>query len=377
MNQQLNDQVTALLDELTGSGAEVGLQAAAYLNGEQIVDAWSGIADEQTGAPVTGDTMFTSWSTTKGFTATCAHILIDRGDLDLDAPMTRYWPEFGAHGKDKVTVRDALTHRTGVPNLPAGTTLANLVDWDHMANALASEPPQINPHEETAYHAFTFGWVVGELVGRASGMPIAEFAQSELCGPLGITDFYLGIPDAELMRVGRLRHAPSDSPAIFETNPNDVFIVPSGMDLDDAINSLLFRRGSVPGAGGIMSARAISRHYAMFIGGGELDGVRVMSEEAARRAGTFEHQEHDLKIGAAPRRALGYFMGGTLESGGHVASGGENAFGHGGYGGSLGFADPDFGLSFGLTKNLLITGETDPLRSTAYRVAQLIRDGIS
>ena len=377
MDQQLNDHVQSLLDELTGSGAEVGLQAAAYLNGEQIVDAWSGIADEQTGASVAADSMFTSWSTTKGFTATCAHILIDRGDLDLDSPMTRYWPEFGAHGKDKVTVRDALTHRVGVPNLPAGTTLANIVNWEHMVDAVASEPPQIKPHEETAYHAFTFGWTVGELVVRASGMPIAEFVQSELCGPLGITNFYLGIPDAEILRVGRLRHAPSDAPSIFETNPNDVFIVPQGMDLDGAINSLLFRRGSVPGAGGIMSARAIARHYAMYVGCGELDGVRVMSEVAARKAGTFDSREFDLKFDGAPRRALGYFMGGELAEGGHVASGGENAFGHGGYGGSLGFADPDLGLSFGLTKNLLITGEQDPMEATAYRVAQLIRDGLS
>ncbi len=377
MDQQLNDRVHALLDELTGSGAEVGLQAAAYLNGEQIVDAWSGIADEETGAAVAGDSMFTSWSTTKGFTATCAHILIDRGDLDLDAPMTRYWPEFGAHGKDKVTVRDALTHRAGVPNLPAGTTLANLVNWDHMAAALAAEPPQIKPHDETAYHAFTFGWVVGELVARASGMSIAEFVQSELCAPLGITDFYLGIPDAEVMRVGRLRHAPSDTPSIFESNPNDIFIVPTGLDFDIAINSLLFRKGSVPGAGGIMSARAIARHYAMYVGGGELDGVRVMLEEAARRAGTFDHREFDLKFDSAPRRALGYFMGGDPAEGGGMAMGGENAFGHPGYGGSLGFADPDLGLSFGLTKNLLITGGEDPLENTAYRVAQLIRDGLS
>jgi CubicO group peptidase (beta-lactamase class C family) len=376
VDQQLNDRVQALLDELTGSGAEVGLQAAAYLSGEQIIDAWSGIADEQTGALVKGDSMFTSWSTTKGFTATCAHILIDRGSLDLDAPMVRYWPEFGAHGKDKVTVRDALTHRAGVPNLPAGTTLANVVDWGHMVNALASEPPQIKPHEETAYHAWTFSWVVGELVARASGMPIAEFVQSELCDPLGITDFYLGIPDAELLRVGRLRHAP-DSPTYFETNPNDVFIVPQGMDLDGALNSLLYRKGSVPGAGGIMSARAIARHYAMYIGGGELDGVRVMSEEAARRAGTFVSREFDLKFDGAPRRALGYFMGGELAEGGHVASGGENAFGHGGYGGSLGFADPDLGLSFGLTKNLLVTGDQDPTDVTQYRVAQLIRDSLS
>lgn len=377
MDKNLNDRVQALLDELTGSGAEVGLQAAAYLNGEEIIDAWSGIADEQTGALVAGESLFTSWSTTKGFTATCAHILISRGDLELDAPIVRYWPEFGAHGKEHVTVRDALTHRTGVPNLPAGTTLANLADWDHMVTAIAAETPQIKPREETKYHAFTYGWIVGELVARASGVSIAEFAQSELCAPLRISDFFLGIPKHAEARVARLRHAPSDLPSIFESDSEDVYSLPEGMSYDEAINSHHFRSGSIPGAGGIMSARAIARHYAMFINGGELGGIRVMSEVAARQAGTYGSDEFDMRIGSSPRRALGYFMGGEIDDGGQVSMGGVNAFGHGGYGGSLGFADPDTGLSFGLTKNLLITDQLDPLTPTAYRVAQLIRDGIT
>src|SRR6476661_4089552 len=145
MKNELNARVQQLIDDLVSTGDEVGLQVAAYIDGELIVDAWAGVADEDTGRLVDGDTLFTSWSTTKGFVATCLHILADRGQVDYDAPVATYWPVFGAHGKDAVTVRDALTHRAGVPQMPEGVTPEMMTDWDAMCAAIASHAPLWKP----------------------------------------------------------------------------------------------------------------------------------------------------------------------------------------------------------------------------------------
>src|SRR5438046_9078275 len=133
----LNERVRQVIDRLIESGDEVGLQVAAYVDGQLVVDAWAGVANEATGRLVDGDTLFTSWSTTKGFVATCLHILADRGHVDYDTPVATYWPEFGVHGKDVVTVREALTHRAGVPQMPEGVTPEMVTDWDAMSAAIA------------------------------------------------------------------------------------------------------------------------------------------------------------------------------------------------------------------------------------------------
>ena len=141
MQAGLNARVQDVIDRLVRSGEEVGLQVAAYVNGELAVDAWAGVADEATGRPVDGETLFTSWSTTKGFAATCLHILADRGRVDYDAPIATYWPEFAANGKAAATVRDALNHSAGVPQMPDGVTPEMMTDWDAMCSAIASYEP--------------------------------------------------------------------------------------------------------------------------------------------------------------------------------------------------------------------------------------------
>jgi CubicO group peptidase (beta-lactamase class C family) len=181
-----------VIDRLVDSGAEIGLQVAAYVNGELVVDTWTGVADEATGQLVDGDTLFTSWSTTKGFVATCLHILADRGQVDYDTPVAAYWPEFGVQGKDVVTVRDALTHRAGVPQMPEGVTPKMMTDWDAMCAAIASLTPLWKPGTTVCYHAWTFGWIIGELVRRIDGRPIAQFAREELCQPRELRTFIWG-----------------------------------------------------------------------------------------------------------------------------------------------------------------------------------------
>lgn len=368
MSSTLQQRVQRVIDGLVDSGQEIGLQVAAYINGELAVDAWSGVANQDSGQMVDGDTLFTSWSTTKGFVATCLHILADRGQVGYDTPIATYWPAFGARGKANATVRHVLTHSTGVPHMPNGITPAMMADWDAMCAAIAALEPLWEPGSTVCYHAWTFGWIVGELVRRIDGRPIAQFAQEELCQPLGIADFYLGIPDAVEWRVAPLTEAPSEPP----TNELALRVMPPQLTSAAVVNRPDFRRASIPGGGGIMSARAIARHYAMLAQGGELDGVRILSTERCRLIGALHAYSPDARSGISRRRGLGYALGGDPQRGGDSAMGrGGSEFGHAGNGGSLGFADPARRLSFGLTKNRMHWPEDE--EEACYRVAEAIR----
>ncbi|KAB8140347.1 beta-lactamase family protein [Chloroflexia bacterium SDU3-3] len=368
MDSTLQQRVQQTLDELVKSGQEIGLQVAAYVGGELAVDAWSGVADEESGQLVDGDTLFTTWSTTKGFVATCLHILADRGQVDYDTPIAAYWPEFGAHGKAAATVRDALTHRAGVPQVPEGVTPEMMTDWDAMCAAIAALRPLWEPGSTVCYHAWTFGWIIGELVRRIDGRPIAQFAREELCQPLGIADFYLGIPDEVAARVAPLMEAPAEP----ETNELALRVMPPQLTSAAVLNRPDIRRASIPGGGGIMSARAIARHYAMLAQDGELDGVRILSAERCSLIGALHAYAPDARSGIRRRRGLGYALGGDPAHGGDSAMGrGGGEFGHAGNGGSLGFADPVRRLSFGLAKNRMSWPEDEA--EACYRVAEVIR----
>ena len=184
---ELQDGLQRLLDELVKSGRELGLQAAVYVEGQLVADVWAGDMKRGEGArTVDGDTLFTSWSTTKGFVATCLHILADRKQVDYNTPVAQYWPEFGCRGKEVITVRQALNHTAGIPQLPAGTAVDSLSDWDGMCAAIAELEPLWEPGVKAAYHALTFGWIIGELVRRVDGRSISAFAREELCELAGV-----------------------------------------------------------------------------------------------------------------------------------------------------------------------------------------------
>lgn len=373
MTNGLNERVQHLLDERVASGEEIGLQVAVYIGGEQVVDAWAGVADEATGRKVDGDTLFTSWSTTKGFVATCIHILADRGLLDYDTPVATYWPEFGANGKESVTVRHALTHSAGIPQMPDGVTPEMMTDWDAMCAAIAAHEPLWEPGTKTGYHAWTFGWILGEIVQRVSGRSLAQFAQDELCRPLGITDFYLGIPDAVEPRVAPLRQDPQHLENTLSASGLNRRVAPPHVTTAEVVNRPDFRRASIPGGGGIMTARAIARHYAMLAGFGALDGARILSPERVELIRALQTDANDEVLGGPIRKGLGYFLGGDVDKGGHATIGrSDGAFGHAGNGGSIGFADPERKLALGLTKNYMRAVPAGQ-QSTAYLVAELVR----
>lgn len=377
MQTQLSSAVQACIDEMVASGEEVGLQVAAYVDGKPVVDVWAGVADEANGRPVDGDTLFTSWSTTKGFVATCIHILADRNVIDYDSPVATYWPEFAVNGKESITVRHLLTHTAGVPHMPDDVTAEMMTDWDAMCSAIANYTPLWTPGTKVGYHAWTFGWLLGEVIRRADGRPIEQFVQEELCQPLGIKDFYMGIPDSVEARVAPVRQEATHANNTNQSSGLVGRVVPPHVTTAEVVNRPDFRRAVVPGGGGIMNARAIARHYAMLAGYGELDGVRILSPQRIDIIRTLQPQLPDiLWEGGRSRRGLGYGLGGDPAEGGDLAmgmSGGE--FGHGGNGGSLGFADPERNFAFGLTKNLMKL-DLDARKATAYQVAELIRSHI-
>jgi CubicO group peptidase (beta-lactamase class C family) len=373
MKQGLQEGVQTLIDRLVDTGDEVGLQVAAYVDGELVVDAWAGVADETTGRAVNGDTLFTSWSTTKGFVATCLHILADQGRVVYDAPVALYWPEFAAHGKESTTVRHALTHMTGIPQMPDGVTPEMMTDWDAMCAAIAAHAPLWPPGAKPGYHAWTFGWIIGEIIRRVDGRPIAQFAQEELCRPLGIEDFYLGIPDAVEARVAPLRQDAQHLASAMQPSALGARVVPPQVATAECVNRPDVRRASIPGGGGIMNARAIARHYAMLACHGSLDGVRILSAERVDLIRALQTDARDEVFERPARKGLGYMLGGDEDAGGVSAmgrTGGE--FGHPGNGGSLGFADPARRLGFGLTKNLMKSVD-EAEQAAAYLVAEAIR----
>src|SRR5436309_2558773 len=189
-------KVQLLIDDLVERDVERGLQVAAYHDGKLVVDAWAGVADARDGRPVDGDTLFGIFSCGKGVTATVIHLLVDRGILAYDTPIATYWPEFAQNGKGAITVRQALTHESAIPQVPAGFGPAEMCDWEQVTRAVGELTPLWEPGAATGYHAITYGWILGELAHRADGRPFDQIVQEEIRGPLGLSSLYFGIPDA-------------------------------------------------------------------------------------------------------------------------------------------------------------------------------------
>ncbi len=361
-------QVQKAIDGLVESGAERGLQVAVYRHGEQVVDAVAGVADPTTGRPVTSETPFYVYSTGKGVTATVAHVLAERGVFGYDTPIVELWPEFGAHGKETATVRHVLTHSVGVPGVPADTTPEDLCDWQKMCAAIAE--PWWEPGAETGYHAYPFGYIVGEIVRRSTGKPISQVLREEVAGPLGVAgELFFGVPDSELGRLARLEDAegsaemlasmPDDSP-FFKLGPRAV--TPSA----EFGNRTDILTADIP-AGGKMSARAVARMYAALLG--EVDGVRLISPERLREVSAVAFSGVDRIMGFPTTWALGYSIGRP----GTDSQETPTVFGMGGAGGSYAYADTASRISFALTKNRL-TPDFDATKHVAEIVTKAVAE---
>lgn len=372
MNAGASERVAAVLETLVRDTPEVGLQVAAYLDGELVVDAWAGLADPLTGAPVSGDTLFMLSSCAKGVASTCLHICTERHGLSYDMPIAEVWPEFAAHGKQAATLRHALCHQAGVPQTPPGYTPGWLADWDRMIAAIADLRPLFAPGTQTAYHSTTFGFILGEILRRVDGRPISTFLREELAEPLRL-DAYFGVPDREMHRLARLVDAPPAPPEHVARMIGE----PAGCEVARVFNRRELLQAPIPGSGGVFSARGLARHYAMLAGFGELEGVRCLAPSSLREATAEESREVDSLYRVRIRRGLGYRLGRDAGPGASAT-----AFGHVGGGGSFGYADPERRLAVAFAKNYFVyrTAIATPGRpsppSAGERVARAVGEAL-
>lgn len=333
---------------------ELGAAVCITLDGIPVVDLWGGHVDKERTRPWQSDTLVNVFSTTKGWTATCALRLVDQGKLDLDAPIARYWPEFAAAGKEQIPVWWLLDHRAGLPALRELLPPEALFDWGAMTRALAAEAPWWPPGTKHGYHPYTFGWLVGEVIRRVSGRMPGVYFREEIAGPLGL-DAHIGIGPSEDGRIARLRPGrsePSEGPSLFQrlaAEPTSMaakaFANPPSMVAPGVTSSREWRSAELPAVNGHATARAIARLYGALALGGTLDGVRVLSPESVALAGRERVRGQDAVLGVSTRFGAGFM----LSQPGNRMGPNEGTFGHPGAGGSLGFADPVARLGFGYT----------------------------
>jgi CubicO group peptidase (beta-lactamase class C family) len=337
-------RIQELLNTLVEEGRERGLQLAVYREGRLVIDCWAGWADPDKSIPVTGDTLFPVFSTSKGVTATIIHRLVEQGTLAYDTPISHYWPEFAARGKGAITLRQALNHSSGIPQMPGGMTIAEMCDWDTICAAVADLEPLWEPGTRQEYHAMTYGWILGETARRADGRPFETLLEEEIRRPLGTPDIYMGIPDEVEPRVALLEEhdrPPSvDLPpdARPQSVPNWVGPLSVYMNRPDA------RRAAGPGSNGIMTARAIAKHYAALLPGG-VEGIELLPESRVKEAATLSPAANPYPDAPALSKGLGYSV--VLDEHGKLYR-----FGHAGYGGAEGFAIPAYKVAVGFAKNL-------------------------
>lgn len=335
------------------------MQVAVYQDGALIVDAVAGTADPATGRPVTSGTPIFSFSTFKNVTATLAHLLVARGLLEYDSPITTLWPEFGVHGKATATLRHVLTHTAGLPAMPREITPSELPDWSKVCGALAAAEPRWLPGTATGYHSYTFGYLVGELACRATGLPPHQLLREWITTPLGIEgQLYYAAPEESLPGLARLEQRPWPG----DRDDGNAILAPweSRPSADFGNNSEIVR-AEVPSVG-IATAHGLAAMYNAVLQGELVDSARLVKLSALAFEGT------DQVFGTPARMALGFPIGRL----GAPAEANSVAFGWPGGGGSYAYADPARGIAFALTKNRLL-----PNFDTALSVTKILADHLA
>ncbi|MFI9776214.1 serine hydrolase domain-containing protein [Streptomyces sp. NPDC051956] len=349
------DAVRAAFEENFDERGELGAAFTVLIDGAPVVDLWGGWADAARTRAWERDTVVNVWSTTKGPTALCAHILIDRGLLDPDAPVATYWPEFAAAGKDGVLVRHLLSHRAGLAGLREPHSLEQLFDWELTTSRLAAQEPWWEPGTVSGYHALTYGFLVGEVVRRVSGLMPGAFLEREVTGPLGI-DFTIGLPDKEAGRAAEMVHpraqAGSEQAAVFaQLAPAALAALTNPIAGASEANTAAWRAAEIPAANGHGTARAVAALYGIVAGKGRSGDHQILSPQAAERIREGQGSCRDLVLGTGftheTELGLGLWLSGPNGSYGPN----PRAVGHDGFGGSFGSADPESGVAMGYVMN--------------------------
>jgi CubicO group peptidase (beta-lactamase class C family) len=388
---------------------EVGAGFSLVLDGRTVVDLWGGVADASTGAPYGEDTLQLVFSSTKGATAICANLLAQRGELDIDAPVASYWPEFAQAGKGDIPVRWLLCHKGGLPFIDAPLGLDDILAWDPAVESLAAMTPVWEPGSAHGYHAVTYGWLVGEVVRRITGKSLGTFFADEVAAPLGL-EFWIGLPDEQQARVAPLtnrglrrrpraaeaRAATRAAPGLEAENPlADALVAAADAHADDAglgglvetVEQLLgpdsllvralggstalplvgddafnrpeVRAAELPAANGVTNARSMARMYAATIGAVEgSDAGPLLTPDQVAAASTVLTSGADQVLFFETTFGLGFMTSSPFSP-----YGGPRSFGHAGAGGSVGFADPENAIGFGYVVNRMMTNLSGDARS--------------
>lgn len=353
----LGERVQGVLEEQIAAGQQVGVQAAAYLHGEKILDVAAGKMGADDDRPVRSDTLFNCFSTTKGVAALAVHMLADRGLLHYDAPVTKYWPEFGANGKEAVTVEQAMSHQAGLHATPRPLTADFVCDWQAGLDWVANGVPAWAPGTHSGYHALTYAWIAGGIVERAGGAHISDVVAQEIAAPLGVSsEMYFGIPDGVEDRLATLIEPQTPGALGFPIPDDHDFFKAMPPDTEFSFNDMRVRRACIPSANGHFSARALARMYGALANGGEIDRARIVSPgRIAEMQRIVTAAPDPVLLGMPLRKGVGFMMGGITETPYGKAQSAygprETSFGHSGAGGSTAFADPEMGFAMAVTIN--------------------------
>ena len=335
---------------------EIGAAVSLYRDGEKIVDLWGGWMDEAHSHPWREDTLCSVYSISKSMCALCTHILIERGLIDLEAPVATYWPEFAQNGKGAIKVRHVLGHYCGVIFNDSAKP-GDIYDWPAMISAIEQQAPAWPPETKGAYNSVNFGFIQGELIRRVDGRMVDVFLKEEVCDPLGV-EFLFATGLADLGRVADMIDNPANAQYLNagsgQTNVGrawNAMPIPRNASM---VNEGHRRRGLYPSGGGFTTARAIARILAMLGNGGEMDGVRIVSPETVARLSTEQWEEEaDGMMGVHIRMGLGFMKNSPPD----IPMGlNPEAFGHYGSNGALAFADRERGIAFGCTTNFVAAG---------------------
>jgi CubicO group peptidase (beta-lactamase class C family) len=377
---------------------EAGAACSVYVGGRPVVNLWDGLADRDANRPWRNDTIVQVASTTKGATAICAHLLAQRGELDLDAPVARYWPEFAANGKDQIPVRWLLSHQAGLPIVDGPLTFEQACGWDPVIRALEAQQPLWQPGTEHVYHSITYGFLVGEVVRRISGKSLGTFFADEVARPLGLSA-WIGLPEKQEHRVAQLHYA---APFSMEELLAGMIRV-TGLDADtvtawvnaiwapgsvqaragelggaldntsDYFTTRAWRAAEFPAANMLSDARSLARMYAATVS--DVDGVRLLDPATVERMTAVQTDKtpmHGLPPGLNIPADRSFNMSlGFWRACPPMPLTGPGSFGHPGSGGSMGFADPDAGVGFGYVTNLWNFRPDDPRASSLAEAVRL------
>jgi CubicO group peptidase (beta-lactamase class C family) len=338
------------------AGKELGASFALTVNGKFVVDVWGGWADVAKTRPWQKDTIVNVFSSTKVMTSVCTWILVDRGLIDLDAPVARYWPEFGNNGKEKIPVRNLLSHSAGLPGFAGPTKPADLYDWEYITKMLAGQKPLWEPGKYSGYHGLTMGYLLGEVIRRVTGKTVGTFLHDEVAVPLN-ADFHIGLADAQHHRVAEMIPMPPLKPGdagFIADDPDSIRgkVNATQPQAQAVVNDAAWRRAEIPAANGHGNAHAMARVGAVLACGGELDGVRLMGMKTIEKVLEEQTNGVDLMLNTPLRWGLGVELN-TAEK---RLGPNTRVFSWGGMGGSMIVVDLDARLSWAYAMNKMGMG---------------------